>query len=113
VFEGLVGADRGAIVAGVAIRDEFDPAFIVEEEEAVALGQGFAGLDELDELAPFGVGEFVAVGGRRAGHGRNRKRRGETEMIRGLTFKGRKRDVSVFWAEKRETNAFTRELGDF
>ncbi len=59
MFEGLEGEDGGADFAGLAVPDEFDLAFVLEEEEAVFVGQGFALLDELDEVAAFGLGEFV------------------------------------------------------
>jgi hypothetical protein len=68
VFEGLKREDGGADVAGLAGPSEFDLTFVVEEEEAVFLGEWFAGLDELDEVALLLIGEFVAFGRRRAGH---------------------------------------------
>jgi hypothetical protein len=40
VFEGLKGQDGGADFAGLAVPDEFDLAFVGEEEEAVFLGSG-------------------------------------------------------------------------
>lgn len=63
VFEGLEGEDGGADVAGFAGPGELDLAFVVEEEEAEFIGQGFAGLDEGDEVAFLLIGEVVAVGG--------------------------------------------------
>ena len=62
MFEGLEGQDGGADFAGLAVPDQFDLAFVVEEEEAVFLRQRLALLDELDEVALLGVGEFVAFG---------------------------------------------------
>jgi hypothetical protein len=59
VFEGLEGEDGGADFAGFAVPDEFDLAFVGEEEEAVFFGEGFALLDKLDEVALFSVGQFV------------------------------------------------------
>ena len=68
VFEGLEGQDGGADLAGFAVPDEFHLALVLEEQEAVALRQRLALLDELDEVAALGLGELV-VGGFRAGHG--------------------------------------------
>ena len=62
VFEGLEGQDGGADFAGLAVPDQFDLAFVVEEEEAVFLRERLALLDELDEVALFGVGEVVSFG---------------------------------------------------
>ena len=67
VFEGLEGEDGGGDFAGLAVPDEFDLALIVKEEEAVALGQRLALLDELDEVALLGVGQLVAFGVGRSG----------------------------------------------
>jgi hypothetical protein len=53
VFEGLEGEDGGADVAGLAGLGELGLAFVVKETEAVALGPGFAGLDQFDEIAFF------------------------------------------------------------
>jgi hypothetical protein len=44
----------------LAVPDEFDFAFVVEEKESVALRNRASLLDELDEVALLGVGEFVA-----------------------------------------------------
>ena len=68
VFEGLEGEDGGADFAGFAVPDEFDLAFVGEEEEAVFFRERLALLDELDEVALLGVGEVV-VFGVEAGHG--------------------------------------------
>ncbi len=62
VFEGLEREDGGADFAGFAVPDEFDLAFVVEEDEAVFLRQRLALIDELDEIALLGVGQFVVVG---------------------------------------------------
>jgi hypothetical protein len=62
VFETLEGKDGGADFAGLAVPDEFDLAFVGEEEKAVFLGEGLALLDEPDEVALFGVREFVVFG---------------------------------------------------
>ena len=61
VFEGLERENGGADFAGLAVPDEFDLALVLEEEEAVFLRQRLALLDELDEVALFGVGEVVGV----------------------------------------------------
>ncbi len=71
VFEGLEGEDGGADLAGFAVPDEFHLALVLEEQEAVALGQRLALLDALDDVAALGLGELV-VGGFRAGHGGER-----------------------------------------
>jgi hypothetical protein len=42
------------------VPDEFDFAFICEEEETVFLRERLALLDQLDEVALFGVGEAVS-----------------------------------------------------
>ena len=68
VFEGLEGQNGGADLAGFAVPDEFHLALVFEEQEAIALGQRLALLDELDDVAALGLGELV-VGGIRAGHG--------------------------------------------
>ncbi len=59
VFEGLEGEGGGADFVGLDALNEFDLAFVGEEEEAVFLRERLALLDELDEVALFGVGEFV------------------------------------------------------
>ncbi|MEK7763993.1 MAG: hypothetical protein AAB433_20670 [Nitrospirota bacterium] len=59
VFERLKRQDGGTDFAGLAVPDEFDLAFVGEEKKAVSLRQGFALLDELDEVTLFGVGEVV------------------------------------------------------
>ena len=69
VFEGLERKNGGADFAGLAVPDEFDLAFVGEEEEAVFLRERFAVLDELDEVALLGGGEVVVLGGVGAGHG--------------------------------------------
>ena len=61
VFEGLEWEDGGADFVGLAALNEFDFAFVGEEEEAVFLRERLALLDELDEAALFGVGEFVSL----------------------------------------------------
>ena len=61
MFEGLEGEDGGADFAGLAVPDEFDLAFVGEEEEAVFLWERLTLLDELDEVALLGFGEFVAI----------------------------------------------------
>lgn len=38
------------------------PRAFLKQQEAVAIGQRLAGLDELDQIALFGVGEFVGCG---------------------------------------------------
>lgn len=44
---------------GLAVPDEFDLALVFEQQEAVLLREVLALLDELGEIAAFGVGEFV------------------------------------------------------
>jgi hypothetical protein len=61
VFEGLEREDGGADFAGLAVPDEFDLAFVGEEEEAVFLRERLALLDELDEVALLGVGQLIGV----------------------------------------------------
>ena len=61
VFQRLEREDGGGDFAGLAVPDEFDLAFVVEEEEAVFLGEGFALIDEFDEVALLGGGQFVSV----------------------------------------------------
>jgi hypothetical protein len=53
--------DGGADFVGLAVLNEFDFTFIGEEEEAVFHRERLALLDELDEVALFGVGEFVSL----------------------------------------------------
>jgi hypothetical protein len=43
----------------LAVPDEFDFAFVFEEKESVALRNRASLLDELDDVALLGVGEFV------------------------------------------------------
>jgi len=62
VFEGLEGEGGGADFVGLAALNEFDFTFVGEEEEAVFLRERLALLDELDEVALFGVGEVVSFG---------------------------------------------------
>ena len=59
MFEGLKGKDGGADFACLAVPDEFDLAFVLEKEEAIFLRKRLALLDELDQVALLGVGEFV------------------------------------------------------
>jgi hypothetical protein len=47
--------------AGFAVPDQFHLAFVGEEDEAVFLRERLALIDELDEVALLGVGEFVGV----------------------------------------------------
>ncbi len=56
MFEGLKREDGGADFAGLAVPDEFNLAFVSEEEETVFLREGLALVDELDEVALFSVG---------------------------------------------------------
>jgi hypothetical protein len=68
VLERLERQDGGADLAGLAIPDQLDLALVREEEEAVFLGQRLALLDELDEIAFFGLGKVVVFSGW-TGHG--------------------------------------------
>ena len=61
MFESLEGENGGADFAGLPVPDEFDLAFVGEEEEAVFLWERLTLLDELDEVALLGFGEFVAI----------------------------------------------------
>jgi len=62
VFEGLERQDGCADFAGLAVPDQFDFAFVGEEEEAVFLRKRLALLDKLDEIPLFGIGEVVSFG---------------------------------------------------
>lgn len=70
VFERLKRQDGGANLAGFAVPDEFHLALVVKEEEAVFLRQRLALLNQFDEVALFGFGEFVFV---RVGAGHNQE----------------------------------------
>jgi hypothetical protein len=59
VFERLKGEDGGADLAGLAVPNKFYLALVVEKDEAVFLGERLALIDELDEIALLGAGEFV------------------------------------------------------
>ena len=57
MFEGLEGQDGGADLAGFPVPEQFHLALVLEQQEAVALGQRLALLDELDEVAALDLGE--------------------------------------------------------
>ena len=59
VFERLERQDGGADIAGLAVPDQLDLALVLEEDEAVFLRQGFALLDQSDQVALFGVAQLV------------------------------------------------------
>ena len=59
MFEGLERQDGGADFAGLAVPDQFHLALVGEEQEPVLLRQRLALLNELDEVALLGLGQFV------------------------------------------------------
>src|SRR5690606_714350 len=67
VFQRLEGQHGGADAGALAVPHQLNLALILEQQEAVFLRQGLAGLDQLDQVALLGVGQFVVVPGI-AGH---------------------------------------------
>jgi hypothetical protein len=59
VFERLKREDGGADFARLAIPDQLHLALVFEKQEAIFLRQRLAFVDQLDEVALLGVGEFV------------------------------------------------------
>ena len=59
VLQRLERQHRSADVARLAVPDQLDFALVLEQDEAVFLRQGFALLDQGDQVALFGVGQVV------------------------------------------------------
>src|SRR5439155_3843488 len=59
VFQCLKRKNCGRDFACLAVPDEFNFTLVFKKEEAIFLRQRFALVDELDEVALLGVGEFV------------------------------------------------------
>ena len=55
VLQRLKGQDCSADFAGFAVPHQFDFALVLEQQEAVLLRQRLASLDQLDQVALFGV----------------------------------------------------------
>jgi len=63
MLQGLKGQHGGADVAVLAVPDQLHLPLVLEQDEAVLLRQGLALLDEGDQVALFGLGEFVGFFG--------------------------------------------------
>jgi hypothetical protein len=68
VFQRLERQHRGADLAVLAVPHQLHLALVLEQDEAVFLRQRLAFLDELNQVALFGVGDVV-IGFGGFGHG--------------------------------------------